>query len=69
MPLTILREFLDSHNVGYIVISLARFHGAGNCRPRAYSGEGAGKNSYGQDGRFFGDGRSSCLVSCRSETT
>src|SRR5207302_500600 len=49
-------------------LPLARFHGAGNCRPRAYSGEGAGKNGYGQDGRFFGDGRSSCLVSCRSET-
>src|SRR5207253_9336010 len=25
-------------------LPLARFHGAGNCRPRAYSGEGAGKN-------------------------
>ncbi len=51
MPLTILREFLDSHNVRYIGhLPLARFHGAGNCRPRAYSGEGAGKNGYGQDG-------------------
>jgi hypothetical protein len=65
MPLTSLREFLDRHNVSYIVMCHSPAYTAQGVAALAHiPGKELAKNGNGQDGRFVGNGRSSRLVSC-----